>query len=243
MQIDHSRPYLEIIKERAQHFHPYPQRVVEQFEQVDRARFVPEDLRERFLDRVHTDSGCAGLLSEPGVIFDMVAYLFLKGDEVVFEGGTGTGYQTAILARLARHVVTAESDRERMRSAKDRLDTLGITNVTFLHGDAAYGAPQFGPYDRMIFGAASSGFMDQVLIDQMADRCRLLIPTGTYDPARRLVVGDLLQVDKRNGSVVQRINPNYGGTLAFVPLVSSRPIGWTLVNGEYVPSSEDREGA
>lgn len=239
MLIDHSRPYLENIKDRAQHFHSYPQRVVEQFEQIDRALFVPEDLKERFLPRVYTDSGCAGLLSEPGVIFDMVAYLYLKGNELVFEGGTGTGYQTAILARLTKHVVTVEFDRERMESAKARLDTLGINNVTFLHGDAAYGAAQFGPYDRMIFGAASSGLIDQVIIDQMADRCRLLIPTGTYDPRRRLVVGDLLQVDKRNGSVVQKINQNYGGTLAFVPLVSPRPLGWTLANGEYIPSSEN----
>lgn len=236
MQIDHSRPYMEIIKDLAQNFHEYPQRVVEQFERLDRALFVPEELRERFLDRVHTDAGCAGLLSEPGVIFDMVAYLYLKGDEVVFEGGTGVGYQTAILARLARHVVTVELNRERMKAAKARLDKLGINNVTFLYGDAAYGAPQFGPYDRMIFGAASSGLVDQFLIDQMAPRCRLLIPTGAYDPERRMVVGDLLQVDKRNGSVVQRINPNYGGTLAFVPLVSPRPIGWTHTNTGYVPS-------
>lgn len=237
MLLDHSRPYLENIKKRAQHFHSYPQRVVEQFEQLDRAFFVPEDLKERFLHRVHTDSGCAGLLSEPGVIFDMVAYLYLKGNELVFEGGTGTGYHTAILARLTKHVVTVECDRERMESARARLDTLGIHNVTFLHGDAACGSLQSGPYDRMIFGAASSGLVDQVLINQMADRCRLLIPTGTYDPGRRLVVGDLLQADKRNGNIVQRINSNYRGTLAFVPLVSPRPIGWTLVNGKYVPSS------
>lgn len=238
MLIDRTRPYLETIEEEARHFHPYPQRLVEQFEQLDRTLFVPEDLKGRFLHRVHTNSGCAGLLSQPGVIFDMVAYLFLHGNETVFEGGTGTGYQTAILARLSRHVITVEVDKDRLEASKERLGRLGITNVTFLHGDAAYGAPQFGPYDRMIFGTASSGPVDQALIDQMGPHSRLLIPTGSYDPARRMVVGDLLQVDKRGDGITQKINPLYGGTLAFVPLVSPRPIGWTLVNGEYIPSSE-----
>jgi protein-L-isoaspartate(D-aspartate) O-methyltransferase len=238
VHIDHTRPFLEIIKERAQRFHPYPQRLVELFETVPRAFFVPDELQE-FLEQVETDEGCGGLLSQPGVIFSMVAYLFLKGTEQVLEGGTGTGYQTALLARLAKHVVTVEVDRERMGAAKARLDSLGITNVTFIHGDAAYGAPQFAPFNRMIFGAAIHGeTIDRHLVDQMAPKSRLLVPTGKYDDGRRTVVGDLLQCDKNaDGRIVQKMYPVYGGTLSFVPLISARSIGWTVLKGTCVPST------
>lgn len=236
MQIDHSRPYLEIIKEQAQNFSTYPQRLVDEFERLDRALFVPEDLRERFMSRVYTDAGCAGLLSQPGVIFEMIAGLFLKGHEKILEGGTGTGYQTAILARLAREVVTIERDKKRMEAARARLDALGIKNVTFVHSDAAYGFPPFAPYDRMIFSAAIHDKVDQLLLNQMADPSRLLIPTGTYNSERRMVIGDLLLVIKREGKVTQKIIPIYGGTLSFVPLISQREIGWTSTNTGYIPS-------
>jgi protein-L-isoaspartate(D-aspartate) O-methyltransferase len=237
LEIDHTRPFLEIIKERAQRFHPYPQHLVEQFETLPREAFVPEALRATFLDRVHTDAGCAGLLSQPNVIFFMVAYLFLKGNERIFEGGTGTGYQTAILANLCKHVYTVERDRKRLEAAKERLANLGISNVTFVHGDAADGLPQYAPFDRMIFGAAIHGEVEPHLLDQMAPLCRLVVPTGSYDRERRRVVGDLLQVDKKDGQVTQKINPIFNGTLFFVPLVSSHGMGWTLVKGDYVPST------
>jgi protein-L-isoaspartate(D-aspartate) O-methyltransferase len=237
IHLDPTRPFLEVIKERAEHFHPYPQRLVEQFESIPRALFVPEALKERFLDRVHTDDGCAGLLSQPSLIFDMIAFLFLKGKERIFEGGTGTGYQTAILANLCQHVYTVERNRKRLEASKERLATLGISNVTFVHGDAADGLPQYAPFDRMIFGAAIHGEVEQHLLDQMASLCRLIVPTGTYDPKMGRVMGDFLQVDKRDGQVTQKINPICNGTLFFVPLVSPHGMGWTLVNGDYVPST------
>src|SRR5579859_723177 len=194
---DHSRPFLDIIRERAGQFRSYPHRHVEQFETIPRELFVPESLRDAFLERVQTNAGCAGLLSQPGVIFAMVAALHLNGNETVFEGGTGTGYQTAILARLVSHIYTVERDLSRLEEAKARLAHLGITNVTFVHGDAADGLPEAAPFDRMIFGASIHGLVDQHLIDQMASpRSRLVVPTGTYDAHERMVVGDLLICDK-----------------------------------------------
>jgi protein-L-isoaspartate(D-aspartate) O-methyltransferase len=239
LQIDHTRPFLDIIKERAQRFHPYPQCLVEQFETLPRELFVPTALREVFLDRVHTDAGCAGILSQPNVIFYMVAYLYLKGQEKVFEAGTGTGYQTAILAHMCSHVYTVERDRTRLEDAQERLAQLGITNVTFVHGDAAEGLPQHAPFDRMIFGAAIHGEVDQHLIEQMAaPRSRLVVPSGTCDQERGMIVGDLLLCDKKDGEVTQKINPIFNGTLSFVPLISPRPIGWTALKAGYVPSGQ-----
>lgn len=236
--VDHSRPFLEDIRERAQRFHPYPQKLVEQFEELDRALFVPEELREQFIGDVYTNKGCAGLLSQPWVIFKMVAFLYLKGHEVVYEGGTGTGYQTAILARLCKHVYSVEMNPERVAFAKDRLEKLGITNVTIVIGDAAAGLPEYGPYDRMIFGCAfSQSQVDKHLLRQMADKqSRLIAPTGTYQQER--VVGDLLQVDKRQGQVTQQVLNAFAGTLYFVPLVSPRPIGWTWQKDRFVPSDQ-----
>jgi protein-L-isoaspartate(D-aspartate) O-methyltransferase len=241
MQLDHSKPFLEIIDELAQRVKPYPQRLVEQFETLPRELFVPELFREEFGDRVQSDAGYGGLLSQPSVIFCMLAALFLKGSECVFEAGTGTGYQTAILAHLASHVYTVERDRSRLEAAQERLAHLAITNVTFVHGDAAYGLPQYAPFDRMIFGAAIHATVDKHLIDQMATRSRLIVPTGIYDHERGMITGDLLQCDKKDGKVTQKINPIFHGTLSFVPLVSPRPIGWTVCKDGYTPTREHLE--
>ncbi|GCE45217.1 protein-L-isoaspartate(D-aspartate) O-methyltransferase [Thermosporothrix hazakensis] len=237
---NHSRPFVDIVKERAQRFHPYPQKLVEQFEQLDRAFFVPEYLHEQFLDRVHTNEGCAGLLSQPGVIFMMVALLFLNEHVTVFEGGTGTGYQTAIMARLCKHVYSVERDPKRVEFAKDRLAKLGIENVTIMQGDAAEGLPQYAPFDRMIFGCAfSQDHIEQDLLDQMGEKARLIAPTGTYRDAS--VWGDLLMVTKQQGRTKQEIEDVFKGTLHFVPLVSPRPVGWTWQKDRYVPSSQVRK--
>ena len=239
---DPTRPFLDVIAEHAQGFHPYPQRLMEQFETLPRALFVPEVWRTVFLDRVHLDTGYGGLLSQPGLIFDMVACLHLKGNETVFEGGTGTGYQTAILAHMCSHVYTVERDRKRLEDAQERLAHLGITNVTFVHGDGAKGLPQHAPFDRMIFGAAIHGEADQHLIEQMAaPRSRLVMPTGTYDRERGMIIGDLLLCDKKAGEVTQKINRIFNGTLSFVPLISPRSIGWTAVKDGYVPSPQHSE--
>nr|BBH87254.1 protein-L-isoaspartate O-methyltransferase [Thermosporothrix sp. COM3] len=236
---DHSQPYLDTIKERAKQFKPYPEKLVRQFEEIDRAHFVPEGLND-FLPFVHMDRGRAGLLSQPSVIFKMVALLYLTGDEIIFEGGSGTGYQTAILARMCKHVYSVERDPKRVTFAKDRLEKLGIENVTILEGDAAEGLPQYAPFDRMIFGCAfSQDHIEQDLLNQMAEKSRLLAPTGVYDDGR--VYGDLLRVDKKQGRVAQKVLDTFAHTLYFVPLVSPRPVGWTWQKDRYVPSSQARQ--
>ena len=232
--IDHTRPFLEVIEERARRFHPYPQRLLEQFRTIPRQMFVPDE----FLDRVDQDVGYQQLLTQPSVMFYMLGYLFLKGNEQVFEGGTGTGYQTAILARLTKHVYTVELDKERLEAAKERLSRLGITNITFVNGDAAEGLPRYALFDRMIFGAATHGKVDRHLTDQMAPGSRLLIPTGEYSPHQGKIVGDLLVCNKdKEGIVRQEVKPVFNGTLFFAPLVSRRSIGWTVLKGRYVPST------
>lgn len=234
---DHSRPFIDIVKERATRFHPYPEKLVRLFEEIDRGHFIPPHL-EHIRDRISTNSGWNGLLSQPGVIFKMCALLYLKGYETIFEGGTGVGYQTAILARMCRHVYSVEMDAGRVAFAKDRLAKLGIENVTIVQGDAAAGLPQYAPFDRMIFGCAfSQPQVDETLLSQMAERqSRLLAPAGVYQDER--VYGDLLQVDKREGRVEQKMLDAFAGTLYFVPLISPKPYGWTWVKDRFVPSSQ-----
>jgi protein-L-isoaspartate(D-aspartate) O-methyltransferase len=169
----------------------------------------------------------------------MLIALHLEGPERVFEAGTGTGYQTAIMARLSSHVYTVERDYQRIQEAKARLERLGITNVTFIHGDAAYGLPQHAPFDRLIFGCAIHGYVDQHLIDQMAaPRSRLIAPGGTFDHKEGMIIGDLLICDKRGEEVTQKVTTAFRGTLSFVPLLSSRSIGWTARPDGYFPSSQ-----
>lgn len=139
---------------------------------------------------------------------------------------------------MCKHVYSVEVDPERVAFARERLAQLGIENVTIVQGDAAAGLPEHAPFDRMIYGCAIHDQVDQHLIDQLAENGGMFVPTGTFNPERRVVVGDLLSVRKRNGEVTQQVKNTFGGTLYFVPLISRRPIGWMpTADGGVVPTS------
>ncbi len=182
-------------------------RVLEAFLKVPRERFVPA--RERvhaYADRP-LSIGFGQTISQPYMVAIMLEALKLSGRDRVLEIGTGSGYQTALLAELAREVYTVDIIPELVDQARWVLKDLGYRNIRFRVGDGGEGWPEHAPYDRILVSAA----MPEVpppLLEQLADGGILVGPVGD------LMEQDLLRI-RREGT---RIIRESLGRCAFVPL-------------------------
>ncbi len=126
---------------------------------------------------------CAQTISQPFIVAYMTERLHISPDDDVLEIGTGSGYQAAILSRLARHVYTVECHLELHRLAEARFARLGLTNITAIHGDGTEGWPQYRLFERIIVTAATEEVPDE-LIDQLAPCGFMVIPIGPFDGQR-----------------------------------------------------------
>ena len=116
-------------------------------------------------------------ISQPWIVARMLELARLEPEHCVLEIGTGSGYQTAVLARLAGEVFTVERVASLLRVAQSRLDAMGIGNVAFRHGDGSLGWPEFGPYARVLVTAAAPRVPD-ALRAQLENQGLLVIPVG-----------------------------------------------------------------
>ena len=148
-------------------------------------------------------------ISQPTIVAMMTAALALAGDERVLDVGTGSGYQAAILARLCREVVSVEVVDSLRRSAADRLQTLGIRNVTVLQAGDVLGAPELAPFDAILVAAAAPSVPD-ALVAQLAPGGRLVIPVGSRG------VQELTRVTLQEDG---RRTEEHLGACRFVPLI------------------------
>jgi len=160
-------------------------RVLDAMRRIPRERFVPEHLRERAYDDAALPVECGQTISQPHMVAKMTELLELTGTERVLEVGTGTGYQTAILALLAGHVYTVEWHLPLLTAASRRLDELGLTNVTCRCGDGSQGWPEEAPFDAILVAAGAPDVPD-ALREQLAVGGRLVIPVGP--PAEQVLV-------------------------------------------------------
>ena len=126
-------------------------------------------------------------ISQPLMVATMTQALQLRGDERVLEIGTGSGYQTALLARLARHVYSVERIQQLACQAVRRVSKLGLENVTIYIGDGSLGWPQQAPYDRIIVTAAAPEVPAR-LFEQLITWGMMVIPVGRPDHQELLVV-------------------------------------------------------
>jgi protein-L-isoaspartate(D-aspartate) O-methyltransferase len=132
------------------------ERVLTVMQKVQREEFVPpEDFEQAYADRA-LPIECGQTISQPYMVAVMTEALQLKGDEHVLEIGTGSGYQTAVLAELAAQVTSIERHAALSQQAEKRLQRLGYNNVRLLVGDGAKGAAEFAPFDRILITAAAS---------------------------------------------------------------------------------------
>jgi len=160
-------------------------RVLAAVEQVPREAFVPAELRRIADADAPLPIGSGQTISQPFIVAYMTAALQLSGGERVLEVGTGSGYQTAILARLAREVFTVEILPELAAAARERLVGLGYGAVHFRVGDGGLGWPEEAPFDRILVTAAAPE-APAALLEQLAPAGRLLLPVGPPRGEQRL---------------------------------------------------------
>ena len=176
---------------------------------VPRERFLPDDSAAAAYDDRALAVGFGQTISQPYIVAYMTERLEIDYRHRVLEIGTGTGYQTVILAMLAAHVFTVERFEALSRSARDRIAELRIQNVSFHVGDGSLGWREEGPFDRIMVTAAAQQ-MPSALVDQLGEGGVMIIPVGE-DNAQQLV-----RVERRGGKIVE--TPLLA--VRFVPLVS-----------------------
>lgn len=163
------------------------ERVLNAIAAVDRAAFVPSAWRDRAWEDIALPIGSGQTISQPYIVALMTEALALWGDETVLEIGTGSGYQTAILSRLCRRLVTVERLPELADDAKRVLDSLGCDNIVYRIGDGTLGSPDDGPYDGIVVTAAAPD-VPRALHEQLADDGRLVLPVGSEDEQSLILV-------------------------------------------------------
>ncbi|HEX7832606.1 MAG TPA: protein-L-isoaspartate(D-aspartate) O-methyltransferase, partial [Thermoanaerobaculia bacterium] len=171
-------------------------RVIEALRSVSRELFVPMNLRASAYDDTPLPLDRGQTISQPFIVARMTEMLELRGDERVLEIGTGSGYQTAILARLARIVYSAEVERDLSTGAASCLRELGITNVLLGIGNGVEIFREHAPFDAILSAAAPEELPEE-LIDQLAEGGRCIIPVGTPDAQY------LWRIERRDGRVTR----------------------------------------
>ncbi len=153
------------------------ERVLWAMEEVPRHLFVPEKMRECAYGDEALPIGEGQTISQPYMVALMTECLELRGDELVLEVGTGSGYQAAVLGLLAKKVYSVERVEKLFLQAKERLAMLGYGNVCVIHGDGSVGYKKEAPYDRIIVTAAARDVPEK-LLEQLKEGGILAIPCG-----------------------------------------------------------------
>ena len=160
--------------------------VLRALDEVPREYFVENRLTERAYADQALPIDCGQTISQPYVVAYMTEQLDVKPQHRVLEVGTGSGYQAAVLSRLAREVVSVERYRTLAEAARGRLTTLGYDNVEVVVGDGLAGVPERAPYDRIMVTAAAESVPD-ALVDQLAIEGVMVLPLGPHAGTQRLV--------------------------------------------------------
>lgn len=188
----------------------HDERVLEAMRRVPRHEFVPEEYRSiAYADRP-IPIGENQTISQPYIVAASLQALQLNGAESVLEIGTGSGYQTALLAVLARAVYSIERHATLAQGAETTLSKLGLGNVNLVVGDGSHGLPEFAPYEAVLVSAAAPR-VPQKLVEQLADGGRMVIPVGPSHAQELQIVRK--QNDKISVEVIEGCR--------FVPLIGA----------------------
>lgn len=183
-------------------------RVLEAMRHVPRHRFVPESLTRKAYADSPLPIGHRQTISQPYIVALMTELVRPGQNDRVLDIGTGSGYQAAVLARLVSHVYSIEIVPELAESARSRLESLGIENVTVRAGDGYRGWPEHAPFDIIILAAAPAT-IPQPLVDQLAPGGRMVLPVGSRFSQRLILV----EKDEQNEVTESSVVP-----VAFVPM-------------------------
>lgn len=188
-------------------------RVLAAMERVPRHEFVPPGERERAYQNRPLPIAHGQTISQPYIVALMTHLMRIEPDDVVLEVGTGSGYQAAVLAELARHVYTIEIVEPLGKQAAQRLKALGYENITTRIGDGYQGWPSEAPFDAIMVTAAPD-HVPRPLIEQLKNNGRMVLPVGGNFLSQQLVVVE----KKPDGRIeTQQVIP-----VRFVPLTGTR---------------------
>jgi protein-L-isoaspartate(D-aspartate) O-methyltransferase len=200
----------EMVREQIQARGIGDARVLQAMRDVKRHLFVPgESARDAYED-YPLPIGEGQTISQPYIVALMTELLELKPTDRALEIGTGSGYQAAILSRLAGRVYSMEIVPSLGEAASKRLDLLGYDNVEVRIGDGYLGWPEEAPFDAIIVTAAPPE-IPQALVDQLADGGRMVLPVGTN-------YQELMLLEKKDGRLSKRVVT----AVRFVPMVKGR---------------------
>ncbi|CAH6782863.1 L-isoaspartate protein carboxylmethyltransferase type II [Vibrio chagasii] len=183
------------------------QKVLDAIYQLPRESFLSQAMYHQAYDNNALPIGQGQTISQPYIVAKMTELLELQQDSRVLEIGTGSGYQTAVLAQLVDHVYSVERIKSLQWDAKRRLKQLDFYNISTKHGDGWQGWSSKGPFDAIIVTAAAES-IPQALLQQLKDGGRLLIPVGDDEQQLLKIVR---HGDEFLSSVIEMVR--------FVPLV------------------------
>jgi len=196
--------------------HELDPRVADAMASVPRERFVPDELAAQAYENRPLPIGHGQTISQPLIVAMMTQLLRLGPTSRVLEIGTGSGYQTALLAELAGEVVSIEVVEALAAEAQARLERLGYRNVALLCGDGADGCPEKAPFDALLVTAAAD-VLPAALIEQLRPGGRMVVPLGGHPATQELAL-----IEKEPGGAIRerRLLP-----VAFVPLTQGGAAG------------------
>jgi protein-L-isoaspartate(D-aspartate) O-methyltransferase len=189
------------------------ERVLGAMENVPRHLFIGEEYQDRAYEDCALPIGEGQTISQPFMVAVMTELLELRGDEKVLEIGTGSGYQAAVLSRLALEIYSIERIEPLAQAARKRLQKLGCFNVQVIESDGTLGLADHSPYDGIIVTAGAPEIPD-AYVEQLKDGGRLVIPVGSR-------YSQVLYVMKKTSSGIEK---NLSTACVFVPLVGKN--GW-----------------
>jgi protein-L-isoaspartate(D-aspartate) O-methyltransferase len=190
----------------------YNEHILKVISETPRHAFVDEALANRAYEDTALPIGFNQTISQPYIVAKMTEALLADGPvENVLEVGTGSGYQTAVLARLVPKVYTVERISRLLNRAKELLATIGYRNIQFKHADGGMGWSERGPFDAIIV-TASPRVIPEALIEQLSPTGRMLVPVGEAGHQELVLV-------QKNGDEVER---QVLEAVRFVPLLSGK---------------------
>jgi len=198
--IDYGRRRRQMVRKALQGRDISDPRVLQAFAEVPRHRFVGRPMWKDAYGDHPLPIGHQQTISQPYIVAKMLQVLELRPEHRVLEIGTGSGYQTAILARLVRQVYSIERIAELARGAQAVLSDLGVLNATVKVFDGTYGWAEMAPYDRIVVSAGAPE-VPSPLVDQLAEGGRLLAPVGdaTYQTLQLVIRSADGEIERKNG--------------------------------------------
>ncbi len=187
-------------------------KVLKVIEEVDRNLFVEEDLKKKSYDNIALPITCGQTISQPLVVALMTQFLDIEKNMRVLEIGTGSGYQTFILSKLARFVYSIERYKSLSLKAQNLFKSLSVSNIFTRHADGGMGWKEQAPFDRIIVTASALDIPGE-LLDQLSENGKMIVPIGDQYNDQKLK-----KIEKKN----KKIEIVDLGNVRFVPLLEGK---------------------